>query len=191
MLMSFWCYSDVMEINDYADTVRDQLVAAASLGDERTQQIAATLAGTVESAVRLAVVEAISAAAREINSALFEASGGQPFPAVTVHLDREEIHVAVSHRPTEAEEAPRSDEGEATARISLRLSESLKSDIEQAASSADVSVNTWLVRAAAAGVSQGARHGQGWPPGSASWPAGPWNAGPTRGSSRITGWVTG
>jgi predicted HicB family RNase H-like nuclease len=191
MLMSVWCYSDVMEINDYADTVRDQLVAAASLGDERTQQIAATLAGTVESAVRLAVVEAISAAAREINSALFEASGGQPFPAVAVHLDHEEIHVGVSHRPTEAEEAPRSDEGAATARISLRLSESLKSDIEQAASSADMSVNTWLVRAAVAGVSQGTRHGQGWPAGPASWPAGPWNAGPARGSSRITGWVTG
>jgi hypothetical protein len=182
-----------MEINEYADTVRDQLVASASLGDERTQQIAATLAGTVESAVRLAVVEAVSAAAGEINSALFKASGGQPFPAVTVHLDHEEIHVVVSHPPTEADEAPWSDDGEATARISLRLSESLKSDIEQAASSADVSVNTWLVRAAAAAANQGSRHGQGWPPGPASWHVGPWNpgSGPARGSSRITGWVTG
>jgi predicted HicB family RNase H-like nuclease len=182
-----------MKITQYADTVRDQLLAAASLADERTQQVAATLAGTVESAIRLAIVEAVSAAAGEINSALFEASGGQPFAAVTVHLDRQEIHVAVSQPPIEADDASRSDDGEATARISLRLSESLKSDVEQAASSADVSVNTWLVRAAAAAVNQGARHGQAWPPGPALWHAGPWNpaSGPARGSNRITGWVTG
>jgi predicted HicB family RNase H-like nuclease len=47
--------------------------------------------------------------------------------------------------PPEAEEA-------ATARINLRLPEQLKSGIEQAAGRERLSVNAWLVRAAAAAL---------------------------------------
>jgi hypothetical protein len=179
-----------MNLNDHTHKVREQLLAAAALGDDRTQQIAAALAGTIDSSVRLAILDAVSAAAAEITTALFDASSGHQSPAVSVRLDGDEIRVLVSHPPGEPTDAPRPDDGEANARISLRLSDSLKADIEQAAAAADVSVNAWLVRAAANALRGGGQSG-GWP-GSGWLPAGDWPWGHhSRGGTRITGWVTG
>jgi hypothetical protein len=61
-------------------------------------------------------------------------------------------------------------------RINLRLSESLKARIEEAAGRAGLSVNAWLVRAAAAGLEGGDR---GRSPGRRA---------PLRGQ-RYSGWV--
>ncbi len=57
--------------------------------------------------------------------------------------------------PAPAPAPPDADEG-ATARINLRLPEQLKGAVEQAASGERLSVNAWLVRAAAAAVAQDA-----------------------------------
>jgi hypothetical protein len=180
-----------MNLNDHTRKVREQLLAAAALGDDRTQQIAGTLAATVDSSVRLAILDAVSAAAAEITTALFDASSGHQSPAVSVQLDGDEVRVLVSHAPSEPADAPRPDDGEANARISLRLSDSLKADIEKAATAADVSVNAWLVRAAANALRSGGGQPGGWP-GSSWLPAGEWPWGHHgRGGTRITGWVTG
>jgi hypothetical protein len=170
--------------------------AAAALGDERTQQIAATLASTADASVRLALIAAVSAAANEITAALLETNGG---PAITVAVDGEEIRVDIAHGPPEPAAEPPTDEGEANARISLRLSERLKSDIEEAAGRDGISVNTWLVRAAGAAIARPGGHGgpgwggPGW--GGPNWGGGPGWGGPGgphgRGSHRVTGWVTG
>jgi hypothetical protein len=171
-----------MRLSDYTHHVRDQLVASAALGDERTQQIAGVLAGSIDASVRLAILDAVSAATVEVTTALADSAGNQASPAVTVHIDGDELRVVVAHPPVETNDPPRPDDGEANARISLRLSETLKADIEQAAARSDLSVNTWLVRAAANAL----RGGSGWTPGN------DWSGGhPGRGSSRITGWVTG
>ena len=179
-----------MHVNDYVEQVHDQVRASAALGDERTQQIAASLAGAVDASVRLALLAAVSAAAGEISAALLETNGG---PAVTVAVDGDEIRIDVAQAPTAPAEPP-PDEGEATARISLRLSERLKADIEQAASHDGVSVNTWLIRAAGAMLSRPGGAG-GWP-GPGGWPGAGWRGGPGwgghgRGTQRVTGWVTG
>ena len=55
---------------------------------------------------------------------------------------------------------PASDEG-ATARITLRLTESLKAGIEAAAAREGVSVNTWLVRALGRSISTTTVRGPG------------------------------
>lgn len=178
-----------MHVDDYVRQVHDQVRAAAALGDERTQQIAASLAGAVDASVRLALLAAVSAAAGEISAALLENQGG---PAVTVAVDGDQIRVDVAPTPT-AQTEPPPDEGEATARISLRLSERLKTDIEQAASDDGVSVNAWLVRAASAMLTRPAGPG-GWP-GPGGWGGPGWHspgwAGHGRSTQRITGWVTG
>src|SRR5918997_1641976 len=57
--------------------------------------------------------------------------------------------------PPAAGEAPPPPEGDATARINLRLPEQLKADVEQAASRERLSVNAWLIRAAAAAIVHG------------------------------------
>ena len=121
-----------MHLTPHLAQVQDQLTAAAALGDERTREIAASLGTAAAPAVRLAVLNALSAAADEITAALLDHPGS---PAVSIRLDEDEVHVSVQ---TTAEPAPapaegRGDDGDASARISLRLSEALKSDIDRAA----------------------------------------------------------
>lgn len=160
-----------MHLAPYTVSVRAQLMAAAALGDSSTQTIADALAVAAEPAIRLAVLEAVSAAADEITEALLDAPGS---PAVTVRLDHDELRVEVRLAPT-AEPAPApADEGENDARISLRLPESLKGQIETAARAEGTSVNTWLLRAANSALSPAPafRHAGG-------------------NSGRITGWING
>ena len=166
-----------MQLHDYVQQVGDQLRAAATLGDDRTQHVAATLTAAAEASVRLAVFRAVSAAADEITAALLDADlPGSP--TVAVSLDADEIRVRVSLAPSDnAAAQSRADEGDATARISLRLPETLKNEVERAAGDEGVSVNTWLVRAASAALNARRRDSRSMPSG--------------RGAYRITGWVTG
>ena len=151
-----------MQLDGPVAQVQEQLAAAAALGDDRTRDIAAALAIAAGPAVRLALVGTLSAAAEE--------------PAVAVRFDGDDAELTV--RATAAEPVPPVDDaGDATARISLRLSPALKVQIDAAADGDGVSVNTWLVRAAAAAVAvAGAARSNG--------PR-------RRNEQHITGWVNG
>ena len=81
-----------MQIDSYVEQVRDQLVAAAALGDDRVHQVANALASAALPAVRLAVLGALAAAADEITAALLDSPGS---PTVAVHLDADEVRIAV------------------------------------------------------------------------------------------------
>lgn len=168
-----------MQLDTYVQQVQDQLVAAAALGDDDVRDLAATLAGTAAPAVRLAVLTALAAAADEITAALLDSPGA---PTVAVHLDTDDVRIVVSSSMAEPAQGPRLEDGDTSARISLRLSEALKAEIDAAAARAEVSVNTWLVRAATTslGSTSGAAPGAG-----GSW-------GP-RGTNthRVTGWING
>lgn len=160
-----------MHLDPYTTSVRAQLTAAAALGDESTRSIAEALASAAEPAVRLVVLEAVSAAADEITEALLDAPGS---PAVAIRLDHDELRVEVRLAPV-ADPAPAPvDEGDNDARISLRLPEALKGQIETAARADGVSVNTWLLRAATSALAPAPtfRHAAG-------------------SSGRITGWING
>lgn len=172
-----------MQLSDFSHRVHDQLAASAALGDDRTREIAATLSAVTQSAVRLTVLDALSAASLDLNAALQDAAGGPSGLAVTVQLDGDEVRFVLSGPPAEATEPPRGDDGEATARISLRLAEALKAEIEHAAGHAETSVNNWLVKAASAALRTGPA---GWRAGE-SWP----DSRSSRGAHRITGWVGG
>ncbi|WP_375485512.1 toxin-antitoxin system HicB family antitoxin [uncultured Jatrophihabitans sp.] len=196
-----------MQLSPIVSQVHDQLTAAAALGDERTQHVAASLAAAAGPAVRLAVLEALSAAADEITAALLDHPGS---PAVSVRVNGsggaggEDVLVSVRDTASVPSAEPRTDDGDSSARISLRLSESLKTDVEQAAAKEGVSVNTWLVRAAGAalepnpfaalgafgrGLGRAAGRG-GWPGGGDRGPGGP-PEGPGGSHSRISGWIDG
>lgn len=172
-----------MQLDQHLTQVHDQLSAAAALGDERTREIAAALATAANPAIRLAILHAMSAAADEITAALVDFPGS---PAVALHLDGEDIHVAVrAVTPDTAAAEHRHDDGDTSARISLRLSESLKADVEDAAARDSVSVNTWLVRAATAALRPG-------PFGSGQFvrDAGGRQRG-NHDNHRVTGWING
>ncbi|MBA3744794.1 toxin-antitoxin system HicB family antitoxin [Sporichthya sp.] len=118
----------------------------------------------------MAVLEAVSAAADEITEQLLDAPGS---PAVAVRLDHDELRVEVRLAPMAEPPPTPSDEGENDARISLRLPESLKGQIETAARAEGVSVNTWLLRAANSALSPTHSYGR------------------RQSGNRITGWING
>src|SRR5690242_9150510 len=135
-----------MELQTYLAQVRTHLDAAAALGDERVREIAAALGAAAEASVQLVLVSALSAAADEITAALLDVPG---VPAVTARLvsDAGGTDVQFDVRSEQAAAAPPPDDSDASARISLRLGEALKAEIEAAAKADATSVNTWLVRA--------------------------------------------
>jgi hypothetical protein len=151
-----------MQLQPYVGQVQAHLTAAAALGDDRTRQTADALAAAAEPAMRLAVLAAVSAAADEITSALLDTADA---PTVAVRLDGDDLRIEVRTTEAAAPEAPPAagvDDSDASARISLRLAESLKAEIENAARVEAVSVNTWLVRAAARALQPTRPHRGGW-----------------------------
>jgi uncharacterized protein (DUF1778 family) len=163
-----------MQLSPYVSEVQAQLRAAAALGDDATRRVADALSAAAEPATRLAVLAAVTAAADEITAALLDSPDA---PRVAVRLDGDELQIEVRAVEPVREAAP--DDADASARISLRLSEALKSDVEAAAKADAVSVNTWLVRAA--GRALGHRSRPGDAPGTSTRVSG----------HRITGWVNG
>jgi hypothetical protein len=118
-----------MQIDGYVQALREDLARIAAVGDESTARAAELLAGALESALGRRLLEALGEAALELSSQL---AGSDP----ELVLVRDEAEPAIEA----ADEAY-------TARISLRLPESLKVRLEAAAARDGVSVNTWLVQA--------------------------------------------
>lgn len=167
-----------MEMQTYVEQIRAQLAASASLGDEQTRRVAEALAVAVEPAVRLVLIAAMSAAADEITASLLDLPGA---PIVSVRTDGDEVSLQMrSVEPLAGHPAtPPTDEGDTTARISLRLPEQLKADIDAAARAVGASVNSWLVRTAASAVAQSVK------------PGGNQRSSGVGGSHRMTGWING
>jgi len=126
-----------MQIDGFTQAVREDLARVAAVGDETTMRAAELLVAALEPSLARRFQEALAAAAVELNAQLDEGS-------VQVRLsgaDPELVYVPDVDRPV----GP-SDEA-FTARITLRLPESLKGKVEAAAARAGVSVNAWLVLA--------------------------------------------
>jgi hypothetical protein len=126
-----------MQIDGYVQALREDLARVAAVGDESTARAAELLAVALESAVGRRLLEALGEAALELNGQLQNGrvevrfAGGDP----------ELVYV-----PDEDEPPPEPADEAFTARITLRLPESLKARLEAAASREGVSVNTWLVQ---------------------------------------------
>jgi hypothetical protein len=144
-----------MDLTPHIDRLRREFVAGAGLGGDDARELAERLGGPLESAIRLTLLDALSAAADEITRELAPGSAelrlrsGEPDFVVTPAPEDEPASAAA---PPVAE----GDEG-TTARINLRLPEQLKAGIEQAAGRERLSVNAWLVRVLASAVAHGDR----------------------------------
>ncbi len=164
-----------MDLQPYVDAVRHELNVAAAAAGADAQDLADRLSAPLESAMRLALLEALSAAAEEITGELAPQS-------VEVRLRGRDPEFIVSAALDEALDdsafVAQYDDG-GTWRVTLRLPEGLRSAVEAAARRDGASLNSWLVRAAAI-ASQGVSHA-----------ATKSESGrPTRTSGhRVTGWV--
>jgi hypothetical protein len=168
-----------MHIEPYVESIRHQLEVAAETGGDEARSLAERLAAPLDSAIRLAIQDALAAAAEEITLDL--APG-----FVEIRLRGRDPEFVVSLPPVEGSEE--GDEGLAApmplggdsddttvARINLRLPDRLKSRVEKAADREGLSINAWLVRATAAAVerteavgrrpgrtARGSQHYSGW-----------------------------
>jgi hypothetical protein len=144
-----------MNLQPYVDSVRHELNVAAEAGGADAGALADRLSAPLESAIRLALLEALSAAAEEITRELAPGSvdvrlrGRDPEFAVTAPVEDFSDDGPVVVAPTDA------DEDGGTWRVTLRLPEHLKSGVEAAARRDGASVNGWLVRAVTAALGSG------------------------------------
>jgi hypothetical protein len=168
-----------MDLTMYVDHLQTQLAAGADAAGEEARAVVERIAAPLEAAIRLTLQDALAGAAEEITCEL--APG-----AVELRLRGRELEFVVTPPPAEspADEAGGndghspplvdSDEG-SMSRINLRLPDHLKARVEQAAGREGLSVNAWLVRAAAAALdradpdrrrgprpSRGTQHYTGW-----------------------------
>jgi hypothetical protein len=146
-----------MELTPYSEDLRRELAVAAEAGGEEARALAERLVAPLDSAIRLMLLDALSAAADEITRELAPSSvelrlrAGEPgFVVTRAPADEPDEPAPDASSPLAP---PEGDEG-ATARINLRLPEQLKAGIEQAASRQRLSVNAWLVRVAAAALAR-------------------------------------
>jgi hypothetical protein len=127
-----------MQIDGYVQALREDLARVAAVGDESTARAAELLAVALESALGRRLLEALGEAALELSGQLEDGR-------VEVRFAGSDPELVLVRDEAEAPVEP-ADEA-FTARITLRLPESLKARLEAAAAREGVSVNTWLVQA--------------------------------------------
>jgi hypothetical protein len=126
-----------MQIDGHIQALREDLARVASLGDEATAHVAEILSGAIESSLARRLQDILAEAALELNT----------------QLDSGHVEVRVAGRDPELVyvredgSAPETADEVFSARITLRLPESLKVRIDAAATHDGASVNTWLVQA--------------------------------------------
>ncbi|QJY44851.1 hypothetical protein [Pseudonocardia broussonetiae] len=167
-----------MDLTPYVASLGRELLTAVEAGGEDAGAVIDRLTASMESAIRLALLEALSAAADEITREL--APG-----AVQVQLRGRDPRFVVTPPPAEqpppqapaADDAPADDlEDGPAVRVNLRLPEQLKAAFEEAAGREGRSLNAWLVRAGSTALRAPQRD-----PAPTSRTA--------RGSQRYTGWA--
>ena len=195
-----------MDLTKYLQNLRDDLLTAASVGDENARNAAAMLAGALEPAARLAIMNALSDLAAEVTGALQDTT-------VELRLDGRDVRVAVTRHAEDPATSSRRDDsyftkrtndarnessdtttedasaddlrhavqdaGGELSRTTVRLFNELKSQAERAASEQGVSLNTYISRAVSDSVRSAVPGGK------------PGSRGPGSGGRHVTGYIRG
>ena len=141
-----------MDLERYVTDLRRQLAAVAETGGDEARGLAERLATSLDASARLVLLEALSEAAGEITREIAPGS-------VELRLRGRDPEFAVTRAPepafaevADAAPAPEVTDDASTSRTTLRLPDQLKVRVEKAAAEDGLSLNTWLVRAIAAGL---------------------------------------
>ena len=188
-----------MHVDAYTETLRRTLVETSSLGDDRTQDVARSLAAALDPALRLVALQMLTDTADELNGELDGAHVAVVMDGATPHLlvtqadrsdDGEQDHVTGPdcHAATPVQAVPEVEEGPEV-RTTLHLPESLKQQIDAAARGQGRSVNAWLVEAArGALLEQSFTSGSQRPPSTGNDGAGPDRSASGSDGGRPTDW---
>jgi HicB family len=127
-----------MDLTRHVTGIQSDLAAAAALGGEDIAEAGRRLSEALESSIHLRLLDLLTDASLSVGAQLEEAQ-------VEVRmLGREPDLVVVGTSTAWEEPAPGDD---LSARITLRLPETLKAAVEAAAAREGVSTNAWIVRA--------------------------------------------
>ena len=185
-MVPWMCHNGTMDLTSYVNNLGREFATLAGAGGDEARALVERLTGSLESAIRMTLLDALSAAADEITRELAPGSvelrlrGRDPDfvvtapPAEPPGLTAGDTAATVDGTPEGlviAEDGP-------AARINVRLPEQLKAAIEETAAAEGRSVNAWLVRAAAAALQQSDRDQRPEPRGSGK-----------RAKQHLTGWV--
>jgi hypothetical protein len=172
-----------MDLTTYVGNLGREFATLAEAGGEESRALVERLTGSLESAIRITLLDALSAAADEITRDLAPGSvelrlrGREPEFVVTAP-PAEPLGRTVKETPEPADDGPLIAEDGPAARINVRLPEQLKAAIEEAAAKEGRSVNAWLVRSAATALQRDQREQRPEPSTSAK-----------RAKQGFTGWV--
>jgi hypothetical protein len=165
-----WCHNDAMDLGPYVENILQQLADAAEAGSDDARAIAERLVAPLDAAMRLTLQDVLAAAAEEITTELAPGS-------VELRLRGRDLELVVTPSPAHSPGGDLHDRSDdetsnlwpatasggalpasvagdeaAMSRINLRMPDRLKARIEQAANGEGLSVNAWLLRAAAAAL---------------------------------------
>ncbi|MGP0032871.1 MAG: toxin-antitoxin system HicB family antitoxin [Acidimicrobiales bacterium] len=131
-----------MKMSLVAEGFRADVLAVGELGDETVADVADRIAAIVARSAAGRIMDVLSEVTAEI-------SAGLPGGRVEIHLVGDDVEFAyVDDRPPATET-----DGDLSSRITLRLPERLKLEVEASASSESLSVNSWILRALERGTS--------------------------------------
>jgi hypothetical protein len=176
-----------MNLQPYIDEIRRQLEIAAEAGGEDARALAERLVAPLDAAVRLSLLDALSAAAQELTCDLAPGS-------VELRLRGRDVEFALTAPAGDdatvgvetttdgwlpaglAAVGPLPGNEGGMARINLRMPDHLKTRVDHAAAAEGLSVNSWLARAAGAALER-------------TDPSGRLERRGPQGAQRFTGWA--
>jgi len=143
-----------MKLQRHLDALKNDLEQLAALADEQVGEAARRITNALESSVRVRLLDILSEAAAELSAGI---EGGH----VEVRVAGGDPDLVFLEEEPAAGPAPEPG-AEHGARITLRLPESLKTQVEAAAARDGVSVNSWIVSALGRNATtEGTRRGSG------------------------------
>jgi hypothetical protein len=131
-------------MSQVVDGLRADVSAVGELGDDTVAEVAERIAGVLTRSVPGWVLDLLSEAAAELSSEL-------PEGRVEIRVSGDDVDLVYV---PDQEASPGGAEGDLSARITLRLSEGLKSRVEDGAARQGLSVNAAIIRALERSTSQ-------------------------------------
>ncbi|AEF40093.1 toxin-antitoxin system HicB family antitoxin [Hoyosella subflava] len=140
-----------MDLSRYTDRFRDDLLSAASLGDDRAKEVASALAKAAEPSLRLILMTALSDLAKQVSDEVDDRTvevrlSGDSLDVVVIH-DADAATPEPPYDPIADFEQALDDLGGNISRVTLRLMDNIKSRAEEAANANGVSLNSWVSQA--------------------------------------------
>ena len=158
-----------MDLSPYLESVRVGVTNASALADEPTQQVAERLGMAIESSTRLALIQALSDATSTISAELAPSSvelrmvGQDPEFVVSVQSAEAEPTLLLPEPESGDGDASESPDDEPVSRITLRLPQSVKTRVDEMASSEGISTNAWLIRTVMDALADRGGSRRAWP----------------------------